>query len=279
MKVPEGLAPARYEILRRIAEGGTGAVYKATERETGDPVAIKFLQPIEEGDKGRAGRFLREAAVVADLDHPNIVRVRDHGVRSRRPYLVMDFVEGIALHRILRKGPLPEKTALRICLHLAETLEYFHARNIIHRDLKPSNIMIRKGGEPVIVDFGFMKSYAEDDLLQESGTTLGTPAYMAPEMVEGDLHKTDERTDIFSLGAVLYEMLTGERPFPAEDLDRVFKQILRMRPAPPRQIRPELTVHAETVCLKALAKDPRKRYGSAKEMGNALGRIILTGRL
>ena len=191
----------------------------------------------------------------------------------------MEFEKGAALHRVLKGGPLPEKTALQICLRLAETLEYLHSRNIIHRDLKPSNIMVKKGGEPVIVDFGFMKSYAEDWLLEESGVTLGTPAYMAPELVEGDLQETDERTDIFSLGAVLYEMLTGARAFPAPDPERVFKQILRMRPVPPRQIRLEVSEHAETVCLRALEKKPRDRYGSAKKMGNAIGRILLTGHL
>ena len=275
----EATAPERYEILARIAEGGSGAVYKAKDRETGGTVAFKVLFPPERSDRGQTGRFLREAGVIAALDHPSIAAVLDHGIHRGRPFLVMDFIDGLPLHRVLRRGPLPEKTALRISLRLAETLEYIHSRDIIHRDLKPSNIMLRKGGEPVIVDFGFMKSYAEDFLLEESGVTLGTPAYMAPELVEGDLQKTDERTDIFSLGAVLYETLTGERPFPALEPERVFRQILRMRPAPPRQIRPDLSEHAEKVCLRCLEKKPSKRYPNAKALSNALGRILLTGRL
>lgn len=279
MKGPGDFAPTRYEIQRRIGEGGSGAVYKAIDRETGEEVALKILAPLRRSDAARAGRFVREAGVFTELSHPNIARVRDHGVHEDRPFLVMDFVEGKGLHLILTKGALPELTALSICLNLAETLEYLHSRNIIHRDLKPGNILIKKGNRPVIVDFGFMKSYAEDAVLEESGITLGTPAYMAPELIEGDLQETDERTDIFSLGAVLYEMLVGVRAFPAPDPERVFKQILRMRPEAPRQIRPEVSEGAEAVCLKALAKDPGERYESAKKMGNAIGRILLTGHL
>ena len=268
----EGIAAGRYKILKRIGEGGSGQVFRAKDRETATIVALKVYA------EGSASRFLREAAVVAEIDHPHIVRVRDHGVHNGRPYLVMDFVEGVPLFQVLRRGPLPEKAALRIGMKLAETLGFLHSRNIIHRDLKPSNIMLKKGGEPVIVDFGFMKSYADDYDLLQVGSTLGTPAYMAPELVEGDLDETDERTDIFSLGAVIYEMLSGERAFPAPDPERVFRQILRMRPTPPKELRPDLSGAAGDVCMKALAKDPSSRYATAKDLANALGRILLTGR-
>ena len=279
LKDLEKIAPPRYKLLGRIGEGGSGTVFKAKDLEGDRLVAFKSLRPGEGSGDARTSRFLRGAAVIAELDHPNIVKIFDHGIHLRRPYLVMEFVPGVGLDRILERGPLREMTTIRICLKLAEILEYIHTQNIIHRDLKPSNIIVKKGGIPVMVDFGFMKSYAEDFVLEESGVTLGTPAYMAPELVEGDLHGTDGRTDLFSLGAVLYEMLTGSRPFPAQDPEGVFKQILRMRPDPPRKLRPEVSEGVEKVCLTALAKEPDERYPSAKQMANALGRLLLTGHL
>ena len=271
--------PDGYEILRRIDRGGTGEVWKARETATGEVVAVKIFDEGWGRDPQRSGRFGREAALIAELDHPNIVKVRGHGIHKRRPFIVMEFVQGVALDRILLRGPLPERTALSLCRRIAEAIEFLHSRNIIHRDLKPSNIMVRKGGRVVLLDFGFMKSFAEDEVLREAGKTLGTPAYMAPEMVEGDLHRTDERTDVFSLGAILYEMLAGVRAFPASETEGVLRQVLRMRPTPVREIRPEVSRDSEQVCHKSLAKDPADRYPTAKQMANALGRILLTGHL
>lgn len=271
--LPEGL-----EVLRRIDTGGTAHVYRAREGESGDVVALKvFFQ--EAADEGRIGRFLRETELIRDIDHPGIVRVRNHGIHQGRPFIVMDFVRGATLDRVLRRGPLEERVALSLCQKVCETIDFLHSRHIIHRDLKPSNIMVKKGGGVVLLDFGFMKSFADDEIMLEQQRTLGTPAYMAPEMVEGDLHDSDERTDIFSIGAVLYEMLAGVRAFPADEMEKVFRQILRMRPAPLRQLRPEISEDAEAVCLKSLSKKPDHRYESAKQMANALGRILFTGHL
>jgi serine/threonine-protein kinase len=276
---PAEAAHPRFEILREIARGGGGTVFKATDRVTGDEVALKVFDKDGPPDGRRLGRFNRERGTLAGIDHPNIVKIRDHGVYRGRPYLVMEFIRGASLARVLRRGPLPERTSLVILQKLALTIEHLHSLHIIHRDLKPGNIMVKKGGDVVIVDFGLMKSYFDDDLLQKKGHTLGTPAYMAPELVEGDLHNTDERTDIFSLGAVLYEMLTGVRAFPAKEPERIFRQILRMRPAPPREIRPAISEDAETVCLRCMEKSPKDRYESATRLANAVGRILFTGHL
>ncbi len=276
-RLAEGL-PEGLEVLGRIDTGGTAHVYKAQEGDGGDVVALKVFFRRATDEVG-LGRFLREAGLLAEIDHPNILSIRQHGIHEGRPYIVMDFVPGATLDRILRKGPLPERTALAICQRICETIDFIHGQNIIHRDLKPSNIMVKKGGHVVLLDFGFMKSFADDEIMLEQRRTLGTPAYMAPEMVEGELHESDERTDIFSLGAILYEMLCGARAFPAKGMEKVFRQILRMRPTSMREIRPSLSEDVERVCMKALAKEPSGRYQSAKQMANALGRILFTGHL
>ncbi|MBI3724994.1 protein kinase, partial [bacterium] len=229
-------------------------------------------------------RFKREARSLARLAHPSIVRVYDYGVQEGCPFLTMDFVAGTTLESILRGGGLPIERGLVILEEVAEAVDHAHSRGVVHRDLKPANVLIGADGRARITDFGLAKILDEGASLTRSGDLIGTPLYMSPEQVSGDLSALGPSSDVWSLGVTLYLLLTGEQPFGAKTIDEVSKKVLHEEPVPPRKLRPEISEELEKVCAAALAKDPKRRYQSAGELSRDLsnylhGKPVLAGRV
>ena len=288
------VAPARladFEILREIGRGGMGVVYEARQASLDRMVALKFLTSGVHGPADLRVLILREARTAASLNHPSICTVHDIGeVRpgeepvlpdgTRLPagtvFLAMEKIEGRSLHDLLAdSGPLPWERVAAIGVRLAEALEAAHARGIVHRDLKPGNVMIVEGDRVKVLDFGLARppvpaddTTAPTDPLGKSGGMVGTIAYMAPEQVEGN--PVDPRSDLFSLGVLLYELATGERPFRGRTAVSMAAAIVRDAPEPPSVLRPELPREADRILARCLEKDPDRRFASAAELREAL---------
>jgi WD40 repeat protein/serine/threonine protein kinase len=260
----------RYQILRCLGKGGMGAVYLAQDSKLDRPVALKVPFRSDENPVVLE-RFYREARAAANIEHPNICPVYDVGEIEGRPYLTMAYVEGKPLTAFIDPKKLlsvPKVVSLvrKVCLALAEA----HSRGVIHRDLKPSNIMINRRGEPVIMDFGLARRVDKHDVrLTVSGALMGTPSYMAPEQVTGQIEAVGAASDIYALGVIFYELLTAQRPFEGS-LGAVFAQILTQPPQPPSQHRHDLDPKVEAICLQAMAKEPAQRYASMTEFAKAL---------
>lgn len=266
---PVGDRLGRYRILKKLGQGGMGSVFLAHDEELDRQVALK-VPHLPLGDAGALERFLREARAAATLSHPNLCPVYDFGRESATPFLAMAYVEGEPLSETLRRGPLPPAEAAELVRRVAVAVEEAHARGVIHRDLKPSNIMLTPRGEPVVMDFGLARrSSAGDSRLTHSGMVLGTPAYMPPEQAEGDTATIGPRSDVYSLGAILYECFTGRPPFEGS-VGQVLAQVLTRQPPAPSSLRPGLDPCLEAVCLKALAKKPADRYASMRDFADAL---------
>jgi serine/threonine protein kinase len=261
----------RYRILRPLGQGGMGSVYLAHDTQLDRPVALKVphFQP-EDGPQVRE-RFFREARAAATLAHPNLCPVHDVGEINGTPYLTMAYIEGQPLSHLLRDGqPWPQRLAAKVVRKLALALQEAHARGVIHRDLKPANIMINARKEPVIMDFGLAHRAGPDNpRLTQTGQILGTPAYMSPEQSQGNQPVVGPNSDIYSLGVILYELLTGRLPF-----EGPAPLILGLRavhePEPPSKHRADLDPRLEAICLKAMAKKVEDRYVSAAELAAAL---------
>jgi Protein kinase domain len=257
----------RYEIVEELGRGAMGVVYKAMDPTIGRLVAIKLLllaRPAQSGLPGVKDIFLREARAAGRLSHPGIVTIHDalEDKETQSCYIVMEFVAGRTLEKELLTGPpLSLERALGIARQIAEALDYAHREKIVHRDLKPANILLTEDGRAKITDFGIAKVVASEDA-QRTLAIMGTPAYMSPEQVTGG--QIDAASDIFSLGILLYLMLTGEKPFSGDTAAVMFK-IAYQDPAPPSQVRNELGKGHDFLLLRALAKDKKKRYSSARE--------------
>lgn len=266
-----GKTVGRYQLLERVGQGAMAQVYKGLDPTSGTKVAVKILYPHLTADEGFVARFRREAQAAAALDHPNIIRILDHGTEGELSYLVMELVDGPSLKTVLqkRKKPLTPEEAVRLVAMLADALEHAHRQGVVHRDVKPSNVLLRDGrlDSPVLTDFGVARM-VEATVATEAGTTLGTPIYMAPEQGEG--RSGDARSDIYALGVILYELLTGQPPFEAESPYALILRHIHTPPPPPRTLRPELPKALETVTLRALAKEPTARYPSAAAFAVAL---------
>jgi hypothetical protein len=247
----------RYLIERKLGEGGMGAVYLARDTQLDRPVALKvpFLGG-PDGDALRA-RFLHEARAAAALHHPGVCPVYDVGEIDGTPYLTMPYLTGEPLSRRVARGPLPVPEALALVEKLARALHYAHERGVVHRDLKPGNVLLDERGEPVVMDFGLARR-AGDSHLTHEGEVLGTPAYMAPEQLMGQVAVVGPAADVYSLGVVLYELLTGAPPFQG-DLLALASQVAYDEPRPPSKVRPAVDGRLDAVCLKALAKRPADR--------------------
>ena len=251
-----------FNILAEIGSGGMAVVYRAEQPSLSRLVAIKELRAELANDSSLIKRFEREARSVAQLAHQNIVHVYDFITRGSSMYIVMEFVDGIDLYELLSKVErLPPDIAGIIALQAARALEYAHFRGVVHRDFKPSNLMITKQGDVKLMDFGIARDEAFDDLTRP-GTALGTPAYMSPEQVLGE--KVDFRSDIFSFGIVLYQMLTGQKPFVEDDTKSVMQRILTEAYQPPRKIYPDIPWGLTRILRKCLEKRPDKRYRSTE---------------
>lgn len=269
--VTEELAPGqlldgRFEITGLVNRSGMAAIFKARDRRTGATVAIKAPLTQLEGDMAAFTRFEREEEIGRLLDHPYILKVLPVDGEKSRPYMVMEFLEGRTLDQLMQAHqPLPEPEAARIASRICEALEHMHRHNIVHRDLKPQNIMVCADGGIRILDFGIAKAARLRRMTFVGLTpTMGTPDYMAPEQVRG--RRGDHRTDIYSLGAILYEMVTGRVPFEGESPYVIMNARTTGDPVAPRQLNGRLTPVMEEIILHALARKPEERYASAAQM-------------
>jgi hypothetical protein len=267
----------RYQILRKLGQGGMGTVYLAHDSELERQVALKVPQFVDRDPEARE-RFFREARAAATLSHPHICPVFDVGRVGDVHYMTMAFIEGRTLCEHTRKDNLlPPRDAVALVRQLALALDEAHARGVVHRDLKPANVMLNARGEPVIMDFGLARrSAAGDARLTRSGTIMGTPAYMAPEQVEGNVEAQGPATDVHALGVILFELLTGELPFQGS-AGSIMSQILTQRPPSLTKRRADLAPALDAVCQQALAKKPEHRFASMKAFADALG-ACLEGR-
>jgi TolB-like protein/predicted Ser/Thr protein kinase len=254
---------AHYRIREKLGEGGMGVVYKAEDTKLKRFVALKFLPAETARDYESRERFLREAQAAAVLDHPNICTVYEVNETDGKAYIAMAYIDGETLAERISRGPLLLTEALDIAAKVSAGLAAAHQRGIVHRDIKSSNIMITAGGEPKIMDFGLAKT-AHGSKLTRTGTTLGTTAYMSPEQVLG--READTRSDVWSLGVVLYEMLTGLQPFRGEYDPAVLYAIANERPSPLTDLRPDIPLEIEQLVERALEKDPEKRFQDAGEI-------------
>jgi formylglycine-generating enzyme required for sulfatase activity len=262
----------RYRILKKLGQGGMGSVYLALDTQLGRKVGLK-VPHLEPGDSTVLQRFYREARAAATLHHPNICPVHDVGEHDGIPYLTMAYIEGRTLAARLQDGePLPQREAAEIVRKLALALQEAHAKGVIHRDLKPANVMIDHRGEPVVMDFGLARS-RDSTRLTQRGSFMGTPAYMPPEQIQGEIDAMGPGADIYSLGVVLYELLTGRLPFEGP-LEAVVAKILTQSPPPPSAYRPDLDPGLEAVCLRAMQKEVAARYASMADMAKALGAYL-----
>jgi serine/threonine protein kinase len=260
------LLDGRFELIDLVARSHMASVFKALDRETGRTVAIKVPLLSVESDLGGYERFRREEEIGSHLDHPSILKfIRIEGEKSR-PYLVMEFLEGETLaQRMAKADPMPENEAARIVSRVCDALDYLYRRGIVHRDLKPQNIIFCRDGSMRLIDFGLARA-AESRRLTFAGFTsvMGTPDYIAPEQVKG--RRGDHRSDIYSLGAILYEMVTGAPPFEGESPLVVMNVRVSGDPAAPRTRNPNLSAAMEEIILHAMERDPGRRYLSALAM-------------
>src|SRR5262245_45035791 len=264
-----------YEILSELGRGGMGVVYKARQTGLNRLVAIKMiLAGADAGPKERA-RFRTEAEAAARLQHPNIVQIYEVGEHEGRPFLSMELVEGGSLEQRLNGTPSPAADAARLVETLAHAMQHAHEQGIVHRDLKPANVL--SGAEhPKVTDFGLARRLGPDALtaLTAAGAVVGTPAYMAPEQAAGEGREVGPAADIYALGAILYEMLTGRPPFRGIGMLETLDQVRTQEPVPPSRLMPGLPRDIETICLKCLNKEPARRYESAAALADDLGRFL-----
>jgi hypothetical protein len=261
--VHEGLLVDNYQILEKLGVGGMGIVYKAQDIRLKRMVAIKFMQKPDEGAHGKL-RFSREIEISARFTHAHIVRVYGMGTFDKFPYFVMEYIEGMPLHKYVTLNDITLQDKLIILQKVAHALHYAHEQKIVHRDIKSSNIMVRNNGEPVLMDFGLAKTtQVKDYKLTRTGEVVGTPEYMAPEQACGMKRAIDAQSDVYGLGAVMYHMLVGRPPVSGDNLLEKIYQIVEKRPRRPRTFCPELPTAVEKICLKALEKKKEHRYASA----------------
>jgi serine/threonine-protein kinase len=263
-----------YDIEAVLGRGGMGVVYRARHLALNRTVALKMILDGVHASPRQSGRFRTEAELVARLQHPNIVQIHEIGEHDGRPFLALEHVSGGSLDRALAGTPWPAPRAAALVSTLARAVDHAHARGVVHRDLKPANVLLTAEREPKIIDFGLAKLVAGASHQSESGALVGTPSYMAPEQVEGQHAAIGPSTDIYALGAILYEALTGRPPFRAESPMATMLQVRACDVVPPRQLSPSLPRDLETICLKSLAKDPRRRYGSAAAVADDLERYL-----
>jgi tRNA A-37 threonylcarbamoyl transferase component Bud32 len=265
---------AGYEILSELGRGGMGVVYKARQKSLNRLVALKMILAGEHAGPEALERFRTEAEAVARLQHPNIVQVYEVGEQDGQPFFSLEFIDGGSLADRLTGAPLPARHAAQLVQTLARTMHTTHQQGIVHRDLKPANILLTGDGLPMITDFGLAKQLGGSKAKTQSGAILGTPSYMAPEQAAGHTRQIGPAADVYSLGAILYELVTGRPPFQAESPMETLLQVLERDPAPPRLLNPKVDRDLETICLKCLEKDPAQRYAGAAELAGDLGHYL-----
>jgi len=263
----------RYQIVEEIGRGSMGVVYKAYDPEIDRYIALKVLRHDRVTSKAFLQRFLKEARAIGRLSHPNIVTVYDVGQDHGTVFIAMELLKGRSLSDLLKKGALPTDQSIRIGLQVAKALEYAHEHGIIHRDIKPSNIIISSSGIAKLTDFGI--AHIEDSNIPrqtQAGEILGTPAYMSPEQILGK--SISGCTDIFSLGIVIYEMVTGTRPFNGKNLSAIFNAITTLKPIPPHKVNHSISTGLSHIVMKCLEKDPAKRFKTATVLAQELEKLL-----
>jgi len=271
-----GQTLGHYRILEEVGAGGMGVVYRARDEQLERDVALKVLPPGTLGDDSARRNFRKEALALAKLNHPNIETVFEFGSQDGTDFLVLEYLPGPTLGQTLASGPLPEKEVIAIGMQIAAALEEAHDRGIIHRDLKPANVALTSRGQAKVLDFGLAKWLHADDeitanITSDSGGVPGTCPYLSPEQIRGEA--ADARSDIHAIGAVLYEMATGQRAFPGELFSQVMDAIVHRQPVPPRTLNPKISVELDRIISKCLDKEPDHRYQSAKELLADLRRL------
>ncbi|HEY2148006.1 MAG TPA: serine/threonine-protein kinase, partial [Pirellulales bacterium] len=261
---PVSVAPviAGYEILGELGRGGMGVVYKARQTGLNRIVALKMILTDSDAGPAEISRFRAEAAAVARLQHPNIVQIIEVGENQGRLFFSLEYMDGGGLNHKLGRRPQPPREAAALVETLARAIHHAHQRGVVHRDLKPANVLLTADGTPKIADFGLAK-YLDVSGQTAVGAVLGTASYMAPEQAQGQNHQVGPAADIWALGVILYEMLTGRPPFRGDSLHGTLAQVLNAEPPPPRQLSPDVPAALQAICLRCLRKDPVQRYPSA----------------
>jgi WD40 repeat protein/serine/threonine protein kinase len=263
-----------YELLEEIARGGMGVVYKARQRKLNRLVALKMILAGDFAGEDEVRRFHAEAEAAANLDHPGIVPIFEVGEQQGRHFYSMAFIEGQSLATRVKEGPLAAREAATLVQQVASAIHFAHDQGVIHRDLKPHNILIGRDGQPRVTDFGLAKQSQRDSDLTGTGQILGTPSYMPPEQASAQTDKIGVRSDVYSLGAILYCLLVGRPPFQASNPLDTLRQVLEREPVPPRQLDPQIPRDLDTICLKCLEKEPGRRYHTAKDLAEELQRFL-----
>lgn len=263
-----------YTILEEISRGAMGVVYKARQHHLDRVVALKVLLAGEMATEAQVARFRREAQAAAKLRHPAIVPIHEVGVFEGKHFYTMDYIKGRDLSDLIRSGEVTTRRALDIAAQVADALDYAHNRGVIHRDIKPGNIMIDAEDRVHIMDFGLAKQLDSDTKFTRTGTTIGTPAYMPPEQASGESARVDHRADIYSLGAVLYEMLTSRPPFSGDTMMNTLIKVLNDEPVPPKRLNPRIHRDIQTIVLKAMEKSPERRYQSMRAFADDIRRFV-----
>jgi WD40 repeat protein len=263
-----------YELLEQIARGGMGIVYRARQVSLNRVVAVKVLISGLLANPEFVQRFRAEAAAAASLQHPNIVAIHEVGFREGQHFFAMDFVLGSSLAELTRNGPLAGRRAAKYVKTIAGAIHYAHERGILHRDLKPANVLIDENDQPRVTDFGLAKDLHKHTDLTLSGQVLGSPSYMSPEQAEARRGKVGVRSDVYSLGAILYHLLTARPPFAADSIAKTLHQVQNDEPVSPRLLNGAVPQDLATICLKCLEKEPDKRYATAQDLAEDLGRFL-----
>jgi serine/threonine-protein kinase len=262
-----------YELLKRVGAGDLTVVFKARHTAMNRIVALRLLRSDDQAGPGAATRFRHEVQCLASLDHPNIVKAHEAGVANGLPYVAVEYLEGGSLARKLNGSPLPSREAARLLETLARAVHYLHGRRLIHRNLKPQGVLFAADGAPKLIDFGLAR-FIDPDAVSAEGAVVGTPSYMAPEQAEGRSGDIGPATDVYGLGAVLYECLTGRPPFREATAFNTLRAVVERPPVPPRTLNPQADPDLESICLKCLHKAPAKRYASALELADDLRRYL-----
>lgn len=273
--LPAPSLPDDYEVLGELGRGGMGIVYRARQRSLDREVAVKVLHPAHELLGDAIERFGRETRALARLRHPHIVAIHEVGEAEGRLFFTMDLIEGQTLARFLatRKRPVPVAHAVKLVRQVADAIAFVHEHGMVHRDLKPANVLLDDAGDAFVVDFGIATDPSAGVTLTATGRLMGTPAYMAPEQALGQRAKVTERTDIYSLGVMLYELVTGKPPFEEESVVATIQAVANDEPRRPSKLRRELPLPLENIIAEAMAKDPARRYGTARALEEDLGRF------
>src|SRR5947199_4034186 len=263
-----------YELVEEIGRGGQGVVYRAHQKSLNRTVALKVIGLGHWATEAHLKRFRREAEAAARLEHPCIVPIHEVDEREGSCYFSMNLVEGSQLDDVAKREPMPLRRAAELIAKLARAVHYAHEHGILHRDIKPGNVLLDRNGEPHLTDFGLARLVETESTVTHTMEVLGTPSYMAPEQAQGDNAAVSNATDVYGLGAVLYQLLTGHPPFAGGTTYETIKLLLDTEPRLPRVLNPKIDRDLSTICLKCLEKDPKRRYSSALALAEDLERWL-----